>query len=490
MRKIGLYIQRQADPEIRGKLERVRPALVTVHLDGGDLIPWIRQTLPETFVVGRYWWSPADQDRLLYLHAAYLLEVMLRVKGANQCQALMLFNEFLPSPYEAGYAQIEGKPDKASDQGWRLRAERYDNQQMEFRQACQREGLEAVAWNFGAGNWAEAAWYQRLQPLTWASHRYVGHHIYGWPRLAQADPWWRSSLDATLRVMDGMADKTHLVTELAVTRMYAGQGPDQGWLSRHGDSGPLSLDDYAGDLAAVNDRLCQRGHVLGAALFNAAPNGDWATFAVTTELVERVSRITCQVSGGGGQPGGEPGQPPAQALRFRIPLAAGSYRVTQWYGEDPEHYNNWGHEGVDLGAAAGTPVLASAAGVAAKVPKSDVYGTYVRLVHEGTFATADGARTESGRFETVYAHLSRVDVKPGQAVKAGEVIGLVGSTGRSTGDHLHFGLRLPGQKPADKFWGYSDPAPWVGLERPQTEDRRRQLVAEIRTKLQELEELI
>ena len=193
MNKLGLYVQVGHDPEIRGKLERVRPAVVTVHLDGGDLIPWMRQALPETFVIGRYWWSPEEQDRLLSVANGIALgEMLRRVRGADQCQALMLFNEYLPSPYEAGWASIPGKTDKQPDTAWLGRAQRYDAMQVEFRDYLMRQGQEAVAWNFGAGNWADfTVWpsmrsatlsgspsLRRSMTRTWISYS------------AQAGKWW------------------------------------------------------------------------------------------------------------------------------------------------------------------------------------------------------------------------------------------------------------------------------------------------------------
>jgi murein DD-endopeptidase MepM/ murein hydrolase activator NlpD len=70
------------------------------------------------------------------------------------------------------------------------------------------------------------------------------------------------------------------------------------------------------------------------------------------------------------------------------------------------------------------------------------YGTYIRLDGDG--------------FETVYAHLNGVDVEDGQHVEAGQKIGRVGSTGNSTGPHLHFGLRIDRVKnPA--YGNYVDP---------------------------------
>jgi murein DD-endopeptidase MepM/ murein hydrolase activator NlpD len=95
------------------------------------------------------------------------------------------------------------------------------------------------------------------------------------------------------------------------------------------------------------------------------------------------------------------------------------------------------HSGTDLGADQGTPVLAAFAG---KVEIADFMGGYGLTVV---------LRHNKESEETLYGHLSELFVKPGETVKQGEVIGRVGSTGVSTGPHLHFEFR---QKMGDDTW--------------------------------------
>lgn len=83
------------------------------------------------------------------------------------------------------------------------------------------------------------------------------------------------------------------------------------------------------------------------------------------------------------------------------------------------------HRGVDFAAPTGTPIYAAGDGTVEAAGRNGGYGNYVRIRHNGTYKTA-------------YAHLSRIKVKKGSRVRQGQVIGLVGSTGRSTGPHLHY----------------------------------------------------
>jgi murein DD-endopeptidase MepM/ murein hydrolase activator NlpD len=93
------------------------------------------------------------------------------------------------------------------------------------------------------------------------------------------------------------------------------------------------------------------------------------------------------------------------------------------------------HRGVDFAAPTGTPIYAAGDGRLARVGRHGGYGNYVRIEHGGGYATA-------------YAHLSRfaAGMRAGRRVQQGEVIGYVGSTGRSTGPHLHFEVLKNGEQ--------------------------------------------
>jgi murein DD-endopeptidase MepM/ murein hydrolase activator NlpD len=100
----------------------------------------------------------------------------------------------------------------------------------------------------------------------------------------------------------------------------------------------------------------------------------------------------------------------------------GCTRITQYFG--------WKHTGLDIACPAGTPIRAAEDGVVYLVEyKNTGYGHHIRIDHGGGKAT-------------VYGHMTTMYVSVGESVKRGQVIGLEGSTGHSTGPHLHFEVRL------------------------------------------------
>jgi murein DD-endopeptidase MepM/ murein hydrolase activator NlpD len=101
--------------------------------------------------------------------------------------------------------------------------------------------------------------------------------------------------------------------------------------------------------------------------------------------------------------------------------------VTSGYG------SRWGrmHEGIDIGAGSGTPIRAAKAGTVVFAGVMNGYGNVIIVDH-------------GGGFSTLYAHQSRLGASRGQDVSQGQVIGYVGSTGHSTGPHLHFETRVNG----------------------------------------------
>jgi murein DD-endopeptidase MepM/ murein hydrolase activator NlpD len=130
-----------------------------------------------------------------------------------------------------------------------------------------------------------------------------------------------------------------------------------------------------------------------------------------------------------------------QGPHLVMPVAG---RPSSAYGArfDPIKKAEINHPGFDLAAPTGTQVSAAAGGTVTHAGPAGTYGNLVTIRH------ADG-------FETRYAHLSSVDVQVGAKVESGQPIGKVGTTGYSTGPHLHFEVRKDGAT--------VDPAPLLPL---------------------------
>lgn len=99
---------------------------------------------------------------------------------------------------------------------------------------------------------------------------------------------------------------------------------------------------------------------------------------------------------------------------------------------DPVYGTMKFHEGLDFSAPPGTPVYATADGTVQSAGWSGAYGNLIEIAH-------------GYNYQTRYAHLSKIKVRPGQTVKRGDLIGEVGNTGKSTGPHLHYEVRYRGQ---------------------------------------------
>ena len=163
------------------------------------------------------------------------------------------------------------------------------------------------------------------------------------------------------------------------------------------------LDELEEDLAALDNRIA--------------------------ELEEQLRRENTRVIYDGGQ--------------FMFPLDF-YYRVTSEYGWriHPIYGTNKYHSGIDFGAPSGQPIKAAYRGEVVISEYSSSAGNYIMINHGNGLAS-------------VYMHCSKLNVSVGQIVEKGDIIGLVGSTGNSTGPHLHFSVRVNGE--------YVDPGPYIGM---------------------------
>jgi murein DD-endopeptidase MepM/ murein hydrolase activator NlpD len=209
---------------------------------------------------------------------------------------------------------------------------------------------------------------------------------------------------------------------LAEARAGGGQGLDAGFA---GDTFKAMLDE------AVADKVAGAGGV-GLAQMFAHQLGDTAP-AETAGAHAHAPLAPMAPSPDAVMPG---------APSLILPVAG---RPSSGYGMrlDPLQHKEIAHPGFDLAAKPGTPVSAAAAGEVTHAGPAGTYGNLVIVKH------ASG-------FETRYAHLSAVSVRVGQQVQSGDQVGQVGTTGYSTGPHLHFELRHDGHP--------MDPAPLLPLD--------------------------
>lgn len=114
---------------------------------------------------------------------------------------------------------------------------------------------------------------------------------------------------------------------------------------------------------------------------------------------------------------------PVEAMRFSSQYG---------YRTDPFQGRRKNHKGLDIPGPIGTPIYATADGTIGRAQWVSGYGKYVEVEH-------------GNAIQTRYGHMSALNVVSGQRVRQGEIIGFMGSTGRSTGSHLHYEVRIAGE---------------------------------------------
>jgi len=102
------------------------------------------------------------------------------------------------------------------------------------------------------------------------------------------------------------------------------------------------------------------------------------------------------------------------------------------YRSAPTRGASRNHKGIDIPGAIGTPIFATADGIVGRAEWVGGYGKLVEINH-------------GNAVQTRYGHLSAMNVSPGQRIRKGDILGYMGSTGRSTGSHLHYEVRIAGE---------------------------------------------
>ena len=124
----------------------------------------------------------------------------------------------------------------------------------------------------------------------------------------------------------------------------------------------------------------------------------------------------------------------SSAQTFALPVVSATVTSTFGARTDPvTGEKEAGHHGIDLAASSGSSICAYTSGTVIEVGENEIYGNYAMIDH------GDG-------LSTFYGHMSSVSVSEGDAIDAGGVIGVIGTTGKSTGVHLHFEVRLNGER--------------------------------------------
>lgn len=121
---------------------------------------------------------------------------------------------------------------------------------------------------------------------------------------------------------------------------------------------------------------------------------------------------------------------------------AGKAQVSSEFGLRPNPFGARSyemHEGLDFSGPVGKPILATAEGVVVRADYNGGYGNHVRVDH-------------GYNYETLYAHMSKIEVKIGDRIERGDVLGYLGSTGRSSGPHLHYGIYRNGQAMNPRYY--------------------------------------
>jgi hypothetical protein len=328
--RLGFYLHLSTDQDgLWEAIRQVQPPVILVHADTVNrmLLREIRQfRAPDAFVIGRLYKDnntqrtmltdadPAAQGRALadeILRLDFGLATERGENGRLLIDAWMSLNEAVPGPASQQFAE------QPVETAALLAA--YDRLQVAFHARLQEAGVEAVAFNFGAGNFNTPAHYLEHFPNTLATYTYLGFHEYGWPTLypapgsATGAGLYRTCM-AGIRAQYGPHHRA-IITEAGLTRMF--QNPawgDVGWLNHEA---PLGQEAYWESLAWYNAHLAADRYVLGACLFEVGHHGQWASFrhlgrdndGQPLQIVERMAALNsgsdAGITGGTGGSGQE-----------------------------------------------------------------------------------------------------------------------------------------------------------------------------------------
>lgn len=201
----------------------------------------------------------------------------------------------------------------------------------------------------------------------------------------------------------------------------------------------MSVGDIAGDLKDAAQFVFKPVEITEAATEKSEDAFTVSTYEVTSDETGETIAVGEIIENGSGGSDIESVQA-AKGTSFAdyyvsvepvIPVKGARITSRFGYRTHPITGNYGFHTGLDLAAAEGTPIAAAFYGTIAETGEDDAWGKYVLMEHSDGFAT-------------FYCHLSEIYAEEGAVIRQGETIGLVGSTGWSTGPHLHFEVRING----------------------------------------------
>lgn len=380
--KLGFYLHSfeigEYKPDLFRAIQQIRPPVMLVH--AWDQVDQLRRLSPDSLIIGRMTYFGPDRRPVNELAEAWLdsddpeargrefAEHILRdnfnmatrrENGRLLVDAWMSLNEAVPGPASDQYRQ------KTAETERRLRA--YDAFQAGFRSKLVEQGIEAVAFNFGAGNFGSAGHYADFFPRTLADYTYLGFHEYGWPALsAEVDPAAVSSAGSYRAIVSELSRRTGrryeaVLTEAGLALMYKHpKSWDKGWLfTPPPELGAESVtqEQYWQSLDWLNRCLLHDDFARGACLFEVGHAGDWDTFRHfgrdnAGQEIQIIPRIAQLASSGAAAAAPAPSaqvERPAVTLRGRIagsggaPVAGAAVRIVagaDLLGADPHAVAN------------------------------------------------------------------------------------------------------------------------------------------------------
>ena len=418
----------------------LQPAVVKIMDGGPPDYQWVRLNLPGSLVIARDWALSEQKSDMLAdpagtgaRHAREWSEKVAHLGFQPDNTLVLGINE--PAVWDPGVIPA------------------LVSYTVAFLDGCRQHGLRggalqlSVGWpaNTGAGtapSWAPFAGVEAA--IRRGNHALVLHEYWALNGPGENWGWWGG------RFMKCPWDVPIIIGEcgvdLGVVQDPATLPGNRGW---QGNVSAATFAQQCGDYM----RRCQSDprFFAGTIFETDYASGEWQSFDTEParhELVSRASSLAPARWYAGSvppepEPGPTPPTPPVTTIKFQHPVNGA--RITQHWGQNEEAYRRfgmWGHNGVDFGAPQGTIVKCLTGGVVAYVGTDDSYGKYIRVWHE-----------DMGVW-SFYAHLHAQSVKQGDRVVAGQELGKVGSTGNSTGPHLHLEIR-----DSNGSGGYNDLSP-------------------------------